>query len=290
MEKMKITKAVIPAAGLGTRFLPWTKSMPKEMLPIVDKPVIQYVVEECVASGINEIIIVINESKTAIENYFQPNSILEKELKKQGKTNVLKQIKKITQLAKFIFIRQTGPYGNAQPVLAAKKVIGDQPFAVLFGDQFVWAKPPRLLQCLNVFNQYQSSVIAGIKVDKEEMRNRGMCDIETFQKSVYKLKKIIEKPEPQNSPSQISAYGTYILTPDIFPILENLKLGKNNELWLVDAINQLCQKRQVLVAELINAKLYDAGNKLNYHRTVVDFMLKDLEIGEKMKQYLKEVI
>lgn len=290
MEKMKVTRAIIPAAGLGTRFLPWTKSMPKEMLPVVDKPVIQYVVEECVASGIKEIIIVTSKSKAAIENYFQPNSMLEKELKKQGKTKALQEIKKITQLAKFIFIRQTGPYGNATPVLAAKKVIANQPFAVLFGDQFVWAKPPRLLQCLSVFNQYQSPVIAGIKVDKEEMKNRGMCDIRPFKNGVYKLKKIVEKPEPQKSPSQISAYGTYILTPDIFSILENLKVGKNNELWLVDAINQLCQKRQVLVAKLINAKLYDAGNKLNYHRTVIDFMLKDPEIGEKIKQYLKSII
>jgi UTP--glucose-1-phosphate uridylyltransferase len=283
---MKIKKAVIPAAGIGSRFLPWTKAIPKEMLPIVDKPVIQYVVEECVASGITDIIIVTSYHKRAIEDYFDYLPELEWRLKKQGKTNRLERIRKVADMANFMFVRQKGPYGNATPVLSAKRAVGNQPFAVLWGDQFIKADPPRLRQCLEVFEEYNSPVIAGLKVGKQEMGNRGMCDISSFKGDVFKLKKIVEKPKPSKSPSDIAAYGTYVLTPDIFPILENLSKGKDDELWLVDGINKLSKKRQVLVALLKNARLYDAGNKLNYHKTVVDFMLEDEEIGEEIKKLL----
>jgi len=285
---MKITKAVIAAAGIGSRFLPWTKANPKEMLPIVDKPVIQYVVEECVASGIKEIIIVTSYHKKAIEDYFDYLPELEWRLKKQGKKKRLKKVQQLTNLANFIFVRQKGSYGNAVPVLSARQAVGDQPFAVLWGDQFIWAKPPRLKQCLQAFNKFQNPIIAGIKVDEQEISNRGMCDYQKFKKGVFKLSKIVEKPEPAQSPSNLAAYGTYLLTPDIFSILESLPKGKDGELWLVDAINKLCQKRQVLALELKNAQLYDAGNKLNYHKTVIDFMLRDKEIGKKMKKYLSE--
>ena len=284
---MKITKAVIPAAGLGTRFLPWTKAMPKEMLPIVDKPVIQYVVEECVASGIKDIIIITSWHKGAIEDYFDYLPELEWRLKKQGKTKKLKQIKQLADMANFIFIRQKGPYGNATPVLSARRAVGNEPFAVLWGDQFILAKPPRLKQCLKAFKKHQAPIIAGLRVDKQEIFNRGMCDIKNYKPGLFKLKRIIEKPTPEKAPSNLAAYGTYVLTPDIFPILQNLKPGKDKELWLVDAINKLCKKRTVLAVELKNAHFYDAGNKLNYHKTIIDFMLKDKEIGEKIKKYLK---
>jgi UTP--glucose-1-phosphate uridylyltransferase len=287
---MKITKAVIPAAGIGTRFLPWTKAMPKEMLPIVDKPVIQYVVEECVKSGIKDIVIVTSSNKKAIEDYFSQDPNLEWQLGKQGKTDKLKLIKKISNLANFIFIRQKGPYGNATPVLSAKNVVGNEPFAVLWGDQFVWANPPRLKQCLTVAEKNNCPVVAGLKVPDEIIPSRGMCDLEKYKEGLYKLKKIVEKPKLENTPSKLAAYGTYILTPDIFDILDSLKPGKDGELWLVDAINSLCQKKLVLAVELKNAKLYDAGNKLIYHKTVVDFMLKDKEIGSKMLLYLKEKV
>lgn len=287
---MKVTKAVIPAAGIGTRFLPWTKAMPKEMLPIVDKPVIQYVVEECVASGIKDIIIVTSWQKQAIEDHFDYLPELEWRLKQQGKAQKLKKLKKLVDKTNFIFIRQKGPYGNATPVLSAQKAVGNQPFAVLWGDQFIWASPPRLLQCLKAFEKYKTSLVAGIRVPKQEIANRGICDINPFKPKVFKLKKIVEKPEPNQSPSNLAAYGTYILTPDIFPILKNLKPGKDNELWLTDAISKLCQKQTVLAVELENAQLYDAGNKLNYHKAVIDFMLKDPDIGTKMKQYLKEKV
>lgn len=284
---MKISKAIIPAAGIGTRFLPWTKAMPKEMLPIVDKPVIQYVVEECLASGIKEIIIVTSKRKQAIEDYFKPLPQLEKLLEKQGKIKRLGKIKQLLKKAKFTFVRQKGPYGNATPVLSAKKAIANEPFAVLWGDQFIWAKPPRLLQCLKALEKYKKPLVAAIKVDQEEISNRGMCDLKPFKPGIFELKRIVEKPKPSQSPSNLAAYGTYILTPDIFPILENLKPGRSGEFWLVDAINKLCQKRTILAVELKNAKLYDAGNKLNYHRTVIDFMLKDKEIGGKLRKYLK---
>jgi len=285
---MKITKAVIPAAGLGTRFLPWTKSMPKEMLPVMDKPAIQYVVEECVASGIKDIIIVTSWNKRAIEDYFDYLPELEWWLKKQGKTEKLKQIRKLPEMANFIFVRQKGTYGNATPILSARRAIGNEPFAVLWGDQFFVSRPPRLLQCLKVFEKYQTSIVSGIKAEGDEFSKRGICDIEDFKPGVYKLKRIVEKPGPKKAPSDLAAYGTYVFTSDIFKHLEVLKPGKDGELWLVDAITNLCKKQQVLAIELKNAKLYDVGNKLNYYKTVIDFMLKDKEIGKKIKEYLNK--
>ena len=290
MKMKTVKKAIIPAAGLGTRFLPWTKAMPKEMLPIVDKPVIQYVVEECVKSGIEEIIIVTSWRKRAMEDYFDYLPELEWHLKQQGKTELLAEIRKIAEMAHFIFIRQKGPYGNATPVLSAKRAIGNEPFVVLWGDQFFYAEPPRLKQCLSVFEKYQAPVIAGIRVGDEELKKRGVCKIKPFRQGIYKLLALVEKPGPEKAPSNLAACGSYVLTPDIFPILENLKPGKGGEIWLVDAISQLCRKRRVLVCELENGHLYDAGNKLNYHKTVVDFMLRDKEIGKEMKEYLKEKI
>ena len=287
---MKVTKAVIPAAGIGSRFLPWSKAIPKEMLPVADKPAIQYVVEECVQSGIKDIIIVTSWHKRAIEDYFDYLPELEWRLKKQGKKDKLKQIREVAEMANFIFVRQKGPYGNATPVLSSRRAVGDEPFAVLWGDQFFVAKPPRLLQCLKVFEKYQSSVVSGIKAQGEEFYKRGICDIEDFKPGIFKLKRIVEKPGPQKAPSDLAAYGTYVLTPSIFPILEKLKPGRDEEIWLVDAITKLCKQEQVLAVELKNAHLYDVGNKLNYHKTVIDFMLKDKEIGSKMRQYLKSKI
>lgn len=285
---MKVTKAVIPAAGLGTRFLPWTKVIPKEMLPVGDKPAIQYVVEECVLSGIKDIIIVTSYHKRAIEDYFDYLPELERFLKQQGKTEKLKEVRRAAEMANFIFVRQKGPYGNATPVISAQKAIGDEPFAVLWGDQFFVAQPPRLRQCLKVFDQYQSSIVSGIKAQGDEYYKRGICDLgKKLKKGIFKLKKIVEKPGPEKAPSDLAAYGTYVFTPDIFKYLNQLKPGKSGELWLVDAISALCKQSQVLAVELKRAQLYDVGNKLNYYKTVTDFMLKDKEIGLQMKKYLK---
>lgn len=289
-SKLKIKKAVIPAAGLGTRFLPWTKAMPKEMLPIIDKPVIQYIVEECVDAGIKEIIIVTGYHKRAIEDHFDRLVNLEGQLKKQGKTDKAAMVRKIAQLANFIYVRQKGPYGNATPVLTAQAVIDNQPFVVLWGDQFIFAQPSRLKQCLKVFNQYQCPVISAMKVSDIQKKTSGIGRIEPFRDNIYLLKEIVEKPEVKKAPSDLMVSGAYIFPPEIFPILAKLKPGKNNELWLVDAINQLCRKTRCLAVEIKGGKFYDTGNKLAYCKTVVDFMLKDKEIGKKMKEYLKSKV
>jgi UTP--glucose-1-phosphate uridylyltransferase len=286
---MKVKKAVIPAAGLGTRFLPWTKAMPKEMLPVGDKPAIQYVVEECVSSGIKDIVIITSYQKRAIEDYFDYLPELERFLKKQGKTQKLKEVRRVAEMANFIFVRQKGPYGNATPVISAKRAVNDEPFAVLWGDQFFTAQPPRLRQCLRVFNKYQFSVVAGMRAGKDELSKRAACDIKKqLAKGIFELKRLVEKPGAAKAPSNLAAYGTYVFTPDIFKHLERLKPGKERELWLVDAISSLCRAEPVLAVELSKASLCDVGNKLNYYQVVTDFMLRDKEIGSKMRQYLKK--
>lgn len=288
---MKIKKAVIPAAGFGTRFLPWTKAMPKEMLPIVDKPVIQWVVEEAVEAGIEQIIIITGWHKRAIEDHFDNNIELQAHLRKAGKAKELKALKRISQMADFVYLRQKGSYGNATPVISAEGVIGEEPFVVLWGDQFIWSKPSRLQQMLAVWKKYQAPVISGIRVKPEQVSSVGIGRIKPYkEKNLYKLLEIVEKPTPEKAPSDLSPTGCYLLTPDIFPILKSLKPSKGGEVWLVDGITKLCQKRDVLVKDIVDGIYYDAGSKLNYHKTVVDFMLKDKEIGEEMRRYIKSKI
>ena len=229
----KVRKAVIPAAGFGTRFLPQTKAMPKEMLPIVDKPIIQYVVEEAVASGITDIIMVTGPGKRALEDHFSPNYELINMLKKQGKEDQAEEVKKIADMANFIFIRQKGPYGNGTPVLCAKEIIGNEPFAVMWGDEFIYSKPPRLKQCLDVFYKYGDPVISGIRVDKKEVSKYGIADVTHIEKNIYQIKSLVEKPSSEDTPSTLATHGCYVLTPDIFEELENLKPGKGGEIILV---------------------------------------------------------
>lgn len=284
----KVRKAIIPAAGFGTRFLPQTKAMPKEMLPIVDKPVIQYVVEECVASGIEDIIIVTGYHKRSIEDHFDHNSELEFHLDVTGKKKRLKMVVDIAECANFVYIRQKGGYGNGTPVLNAAHVVGDEPFAVLWGDEFIYAKPPRLKQCLDVFEKYGNPVISGIKIEKrEELSRYGIADLEPVDGNVSKLRRIVEKPDPKKAPSQIAAHGCYVLTPDIFPILGALKPGKGGELWLVDAIAKLSLQRDILVCEVKDAKYYDTGNKLEYMKTVVEFGLRHQDVNGPFRKYLE---
>jgi UTP--glucose-1-phosphate uridylyltransferase len=287
---MKIKKAIIPAAGIGSRFLPWTKANPKEMLPIVDKPVIQYVVEECVEAGIDQIAIVTDSRKRAIDDYFDHSPLLESQLEAAGKHKALKQITDIANMADFVYIRQKGPYGNATPVISAKRFIGNDPFVVLWGDMFILSKPSRLKQCMDVFEKYQCPVFSALKANDYQKSSSGMGRLEPFKNDIFKLKQIVEKPGVKNSPSDYMVTGVYMFTPDVLPILENLKSGKDDELWLVDAINKLCKKRQCLAVEIKNGTYYDTGNKLAYHKTVVDFMLKDPDIGEQMKKYIENKI
>lgn len=288
----KITKALIPAAGFGTRFLPQTKAMPKEMLPIVDKPVIQYVVEEAVDSGIETVVVVTGANKRAIEDHFdEPNRDLVENLINGKKEAMLDELKKISNMANFIYVRQKGPYGNGTPVLAGEAVIGNEPFAVLWGDEFIRANPPRLKQMIEVYEKYGGIVISGVRIEKkEDLKRYGIADLEPVEGNVYKIKNIVEKPEPEEAPSNIATHGAYILPPEIFDALRNLKPGKGGEIWLVDAINALRDQGVPLYAvEIENGKYYDTGNKLEYMKTAVDLALQHKDIGEDFKKYLKEL-
>lgn len=287
-----IRKAVIPAAGFGTRFLPQTKAMPKEMLPIVDKPVIQYVVEEAAAAGIEDIVVVTGALKRAIEDHFDvPNAELIKNLKDGGKEELIEQTKRISNLANFIYVRQKGAYGNGTPVLAAEPVIENEPFAVLWGDEFIYANPPRLSQMIAVHEKYGGIVISGVKIEKKsDLKRYGIADLEHVEGNVSKIKGIVEKPDPENAPSDIATHGAYILPHEIFEALRKVEPGRGGEIWLVDAINMLREEGMpVYAVEIESGKYYDTGNKLEYMKTVVDMALQHPEIAESFKKYLKDI-
>ncbi len=289
----KIRKAIIPAAGFGTRFLPQTKAMPKEMLPIVDKPVIQYVVEEVVDSGIQDIIVVTGSAKRAIEDHFDtPNAELIKNLEQSGKKELMEQVKRISEMANFIYIRQKGQhYGNATPVLSAEPAIEDEPFAVLWGDEFIYSKPPRLSQMIKVYEKYGGVVISGIRIEKkEDLVRYGIADITPVEGNVYKINAIVEKPNPDEVRSNLATHGAYILPPEVFNSLKELKPGKGGEIWLVDAINLLRKQGVPIYAvEIENGKYYDTGNKLEYMKTVVELGLEHPDINGEFRRFLKEL-
>jgi len=289
---MKIKKVIIPAAGFGTRFLPQTKALPKEMLPIVDKPVIQYVVEEAVNSGIKDVIIVTGFNKRAIEDHFDtPNQSLVKNLLQGNKLAFLKEVKRIANIANFIYIRQKGPYGNGTPVLSAEPAIDHEPFAVLWGDEFIYSKPPRLAQMIEVYKRYGGIVISGVKIAKrEDLKRYGIADLVKVKDNVYKINKIVEKPNPDQAPSQIATHGAYILPPEIFDALREVKPGKGGEIWLVDAINLLKKKGIPLYTVVIeNGQYYDTGNKFEYMKTVVSFALQHPDISKDFKKFLRSL-
>jgi len=287
---MEIRKAIIPAAGWGTRFLPQTKALPKEMLPVIDKPVIQYVVEEVVASAIKDIIIVTGWHKRAIEDHFDRSIELERFLKSKGKEKLLQEIRKIAQLANFIYIRQKGEsYGNAIPLLMAEPAIDKEPFAVVWGDEFIMAQPPRLSQMLSAFKKYKGAIISAVRIKKyEDLSRYGIAEVVPMEKNIFRIKKIVEKPLPQKAPSNLATIGAYILPPEIFSIIRKLKPGKDNEYWLPDAINELIKSGYpVFACEIQNARYYDTGNKLEYLKTVTEFALRHPDFSEEFKKYLK---
>jgi len=287
-----IRKVVIPAAGWGTRFLPQTKAMPKEMLPVVDKPVIQYVVEEAVASNIKDIILITGWHKRAIEDHFDRSLELEKYLKEKGREKEAESIKKIAESANFIYIRQKGSaYGNAVPVMMAESVVGREFFAVLWGDEFIWSDPPRLAQMLKVYKRYQAGVISAVRVETDDQLSRyGIGELEKAEGNVFKIKKIVEKPLPEKAPSKLAVHGAYILPPEIFGAIKKIKPGRGGEIWLVDAINALIKKGFPFYAcEVKNAVYYDTGNKIEYLKTVVEFALRHPGFGREFKDYLKSL-
>lgn len=293
IKNSPIKKVIIPAAGLGTRFLPATKAQPKEMLPVVDKPVIQYVVEEIVSSGIKDIIIVTNWQKRAIEDHFDRSAELERFLLEKGKEKELEEIKKIAELANFVYIRQKGNlYGNAIPILTAHPLIGEEPFVVIWGDEFIYADPPRLAQMLKVYEKYQGVIISGVRIESQDALSRyGIADLEPVEGNIFKIKKLVEKPLPSEAPSNLATHGAYILPPEIFEIIRNLKPGRGGEIWLADAINELIKMDwPVYACEIKNGTYYDTGNKLEYLKTVVDFALRHPEVKEGFTKYLKEKV
>ncbi len=290
---MKIRKAVIPAAGYGTRFLPMTKASPKEMLPVIDKPIIQYVVEEAVASGIEDIIIVTGSNKRAIEDHFDFNGELESYLEKVGKFKELDEIREIAQMANFIYIRQKGPYGNGTPILNVEAIIGDEPFAVLWGDQFTSVedgKPPRLKQMMDAFEKYNDPILSFVKAKSDADFDRyGVPAIKEIENGIHEVLEIVEKPGKENAPSDLVSDGGYILTPDIFKALKETEVGKGDELWLVDGINKLKANHKIYACEVKDGTYHDTGNKLEYLKANIDFALKRDDIKNELSEYLKKL-
>lgn len=286
----QIRKLVIPVAGLGTRFLPATKAQPKEMLPVVDKPIIQYVVEDAVRAGITDIIMVTGPSKRAVEDHFSPNYELVNLLKKQDKEDIAEEVKKISDMANFVFVRQKGPYGNGTPVLCAKSIVGNEPFAVMWGDEFFYTpRKSQLQQLVEVYEKFGEPVLTTYKVSDDDTRKYGIIDALPVEKDIFKVNKIIEKPGPDKAPSRLASLGGFIFTPDIFDALEKTKIGKGGELWLADANEKVLQKRPIYAC-LIDGTYYDTGSKLGYLKANVDFALRDKNLSKDFRDYLQSVV
>ncbi len=284
------TKAIICAAGLGTRFLPQTKAMPKEMLPIVDKPVIQLIVEQAVAAGVTDIIIVTGSTKRAIEDHFDRSDELEKELRERGKDKKADEIEAISNLANFVYVRQKGtPKGNARPILNAQHLIDDdEPFFVFFADDFFRSKVAWPLQLKDAYNKTGKSVISLINVEKKDADKYGMAIIgDPVSDRVFKLNGLIEKPGEANAPSTFASVGSYLLTPDILPIIAQEKVGKGGEITLADSINELANN-DIVYGCFIEGTWHDTGDQLRYLQAVVDVGLESVKYGADFKEYLKK--
>lgn len=282
---MKIRKAIIPAAGLGTRFLPATKAQPKEMLPIVDKPTIQYIVEEAVQSGIDDIIIITGRNKNAIEDHFDKSVELEMNLHKAGKDDLLQIAKEVSEIANIHYIRQKEPKGLGHAVLMAKNFIGNEPFAVLLGDDVVVSQTPCLKQMIEIYNEYRTSILGVQRVAKEDVSKYGIVDSLHIEDRVYKVKGLVEKPDVDSAPSNIAILGRYIITPKIFDLLENQEAGAGNEIQLTDALNRLL-KDEAMYAYDFKGKRYDVGNKLGFLQATVEFALRRDDLKDEFQNYL----
>jgi UTP--glucose-1-phosphate uridylyltransferase len=285
--KRKVTKAVFPVAGLGTRFLPATKASPKEMLPIVDKPLIQYAAEEAVAAGIDTLIFITGRSKRAIPDHFDKAYELESELESKGKTELLKQVKDIVpEHVQCVYIRQAEALGLGHAVLCAKSVVGDQPFAVLLADDLIDAPNKGVMaQMVDHFTKYQSSILGVERVPENDTNKYGIVKPLSFADRLSNLEGIVEKPQPQDAPSNLAVVGRYILTPRIFELLENTPRGAGNEIQLTDAIAALLSEEQVLAYEF-EGRRYDCGSKLGYLIATVEYGLKHPELGAQFRAYL----
>jgi UTP--glucose-1-phosphate uridylyltransferase len=286
----KVRKAVIPAAGLGSRLLPATKAVPKEMLPVVDKPVIQYIVEEAAASGIEQVIIVTSRGKQAIEDHFDRFFELEYRLKQQGKSVLLEAIVHAATTVEVVFVRQPEPLGNGHAVLCARHVVGNEPFAMLWGDDFVYTGPPPaepcLAQLIRVFEQYDASVLAAIRAPREDWDKYGMIASEPIDERTFRVRSIVEKPPIDESPSDLAQVKGSVLTPEIFELLANTPPKKGNEIWLVDAIHALIDIQPVY-AYVFSGQRYDAGNALDYLKANLEMALRRPELAAPLGEYLR---
>ena len=286
----KIRKAIIPAAGLGTRFLPATKAQPKEMLPIVDKPTLQYIIEECVASGIEEILIITGRNKKSIEDHFDRSVELEMELEKSGKEEMLKMVREISDMVNIHFIRQKEPRGLGHAILCAKTFVGNEPFAVLLGDDVVYNdNKPCLKQLIDCYEEYKTSVLGVQTVEPQDVNKYGIVGGLHIEDRVYKVKNLIEKPAVEEAPSNVAILGRYIITPKIFEILENTKPGKGNEILLTDALLELI-KHEAMYAYDFEGRRYDVGDKLGFLQATVEYALRKKELRDGFIEYLKTII
>ena len=284
---MKVRKAIIPAAGLGTRFLPATKAQPKEMLPIVDKPTIQYIIEEAVQSGIEEILIITGRNKKCIEDHFDKSVELEMELEKSGKEEMLKMVREISDLVDIHYIRQKEPKGLGHAIHCAKTFVGNEPFAVLLGDDVVYSDgKPCLKQLLDCFDEYKTSVLGVQQVAHENVSKYGIVDGLHIEDRVYKVKNLVEKPSVEEAPSNIAILGRYIITPTIFEILENTSPGKGGEIQLTDALETLISQ-EAMYAYNFEGKRYDVGDKLGFLQATVEYALRRPELRDQFVDYLK---
>jgi UTP--glucose-1-phosphate uridylyltransferase len=285
----KIRTGIIPAAGLGTRFLPATKSVPKELLPIVDKPTIQYIVEEAVASGIEQVILITARGKGSLEDHFDVSVELEETLKKQKKKDLLRIVRELSEMVRIVAVRQKEPKGLGHAVLCAREVVGGEPFAVLLGDDIVDADPPCLAQMIEVSRQRGGGVIALQRVPEQEAHLYGVIRGAQVGERVYKITELVEKPPPGQVPSNLAVIGRYILPPEIFPLIESTPPGKGGEIQLTDALQELARRMPLYGYEFVGDR-YDAGDKVGYLQANIAFALKRPEMAEKLREFIANIL
>ena len=286
---MRVRKAVFPAAGLGTRFLPATKAQPKEMLPLVDKPTIQYVVEEAVASGLSEIVIVTGRNKRAIEDHFDAAFELEYYLNDRGKVEELAQIKTISELASVSYVRQKEPLGLGHAILVARALVGEEPFGVFLGDDIIGGtEVPCMRQLLDVYERYEGPVLAITQVDRDQIHQYGVIAGRNIGGNVWEIDDLVEKPRAQDAPSNLAIIGRYVLTPDIFPILAETAADKRGEIQLTDGLRSLRRRRPMYAVEFAG-KRYDTGDKLGFLKATVEFALARPDLADAFRNYLKSL-
>jgi len=286
---MKVKKAVIPAAGFGTRFLPATKVVPKELLPIVDKPTIQYIMEEVAAAGIEQVILITGREKGSIEDHFDTSTELENHLKKKGKEDLLRMVREISEMVTLVSVRQKEPLGLGHAILCAKRTVGEEPFAVLLGDDLIDAKIPCIKQMIDVYQEMDGALIAIQKVPRSETHLYGIIKGKRVKERVYRIEEMVEKPKQGRAPSNLAIIGRYILPPQIFGILEKVSPDVKGEIQLTDGLRELSQRLPVFGYEFFGDR-YDAGDKLGYLQANISFGLKHPELGPKLKRFLKELV